>query len=99
MREILKNLGLKANEIKQRLNNGQIKLNNDVIKIDIDIEVSEIIDAGDFIFNMIENGKTSVKIFNIIPIEDFFGSNIDNELNRNFQFLRISKKEFFIIKK
>ncbi len=99
LKEVLQYFGLKTNDIKQRIRNGQIRLNGVVIKKDVEMNISAIYDAGDFLFDLLKTRKTNVKLFTIIDIEEFFGSNIDNYINRNFQLLRISKKEFLILQK
>lgn len=47
--EILKQSGLFSNEIKARIKNGQITINNEVIKSDIDLNI-ELEDVLDTIF-------------------------------------------------
>lgn len=58
--DILKQQGLFANDIRMRINNGQININGNVVKdnIEMDIELDEfsnakIIEAGDFICKLI----------------------------------------------
>jgi len=58
--DILKQQGLFANDIRMRINNGQININGNVVKdnIEMNIELDEfsnakIIEAGDFICKLI----------------------------------------------
>jgi hypothetical protein len=70
--DILKQQGLFANDIRMRINNGQININGNVVKdnIELDIELDEfsnaiIIEAGNFICKLIQlKQSTSSKLTN-----------------------------------
>jgi hypothetical protein len=53
IKQILKELGVPANEIKSRLSNKQIKLNgeNFIQSINFDVDISSATELGDFIFD------------------------------------------------
>jgi hypothetical protein len=105
--DILRQQELFVNDIKQRIKNNQITINNEIIRSDIDLnietedDIAKIIDPGDFIMELLKSElfRTQLKVFGF---ENLFGSNIDNELTRKineFIFVRISKKEMFLLKK
>jgi len=100
--DILKKQGLFSNDIKARLKNNQIILNSEVITSDIELLVEDnIINAGDFIFSLIKNPIFLLQL-KVFGFENLFNSNIENELTKKlnqFIFIRISKKEFFLLKK
>lgn len=107
--EILKQQGLFANDLRQRVKNGQISINGDVIKNDIELNIelnedstAKIIETGNFISKLIlsKNGEIFAKQLKMIGIENLFDSNIDSELTKNlnkFIFVKFSKKESFIL--
>lgn len=105
--DILKEMRIFSQDIKSRFKNGQIAINGEVIKADVEIPISDfdkVIPAGDFIFNILNNAefKNASIAFNILGVENLFGgeTNINSALTRHlkdFWLLKISKKEFFVI--
>ena len=64
--DILKQFGLFSNDIKTRINNGQISINGEVIKENLELEVElvdesnvKIIEVGDFICKLITSNQES----------------------------------------
>lgn len=100
--ELLKSRGLFSADIRQRLSNGQIKINGDVIKQDVDLSFSSEMDLGDFISELCKN-NVWCKMLKLFGIETLIeGSNIDNDLTRylsNYTLLQYSKKESVILGK
>ena len=107
-----------SRDIKQRFKNGQIKIDGKIVRDDINLDIiplidkhhimmyldtkSDILDAGDFIFNLIQVDEIFKQQLMIFGLEDIKLSNIKNDLTRildNFFIIRISKKDIFIIKK
>jgi len=107
-----------SRDIKQRFKNGQIKIDGEIVKNDIDLNIvplvskhqmmmyintkNTILDAGDFVFNLIQTDKIFKHQLMIFGLEDIKQSNIKNDLTDildNFFVIRISKKDIFIIKK
>ena len=92
--DILKARGMFSKDIRIRLKNGQLQLNGEVIKEDIEVTELEINDdpgneitiddivqdAGDFLFIMIASNPTWVTRCHVFGFENLFNSNIDNEL-------------------
>lgn len=101
-----------SKEIKQRINNGQIKINNRVIK-NLDVEVSfdydnvKQVDLPDFLMDsgLELNQINQLKVFGDFNIMNFFGSPTLDEgptnINkfgflRGFILLSLSKKEHYV---
>jgi hypothetical protein len=92
--DILKIKGLFSKDIKLRLNQGQMKLNGEVIKEDIevtsielsDIEDKKVIfnnivqDAGDFIFFNIVTDPIWKLRCEVFGFEELFNTDINNDL-------------------
>lgn len=107
--DILKQQGLFANDIRMRINNGQININGNVVKdnIEMDIELDEfsnakIIEAGDFICKLISTQQIFTIQLKIFGLENLFESNINNELTKHlnrFILVKTSKKEFFLLER
>lgn len=91
--EILKNKKLFSSDIKQRFANGQIKLDGEVIRTDLEIGVSAVHDAGDFIFALCQD-EINVARLKLFGIEGFFAM---NENLRHFRVLDFSKKDKLIL--
>lgn len=96
IREILKNY-IPSNEIKQRLNNKQIKLNNQIVtdlNTMMDILPDWRMDLGDFIFNNADRLKHITYFGNI---RDWFGDYDTNVTKFKFlgayDLLEFSKKD------
>lgn len=99
VRELLSLFG-PSKEIKQRMNNGQIKFNNIPIKsfdvevdIDFDWETHKLVELSDFLMDsgMNLNQLLKMKRFIGLDILDFFGSDTIKERPTNipkFEFLR-----------
>lgn len=85
-----------AQEIKTRLQNKQITLNGEPLEKNSEIEFSEIIDAGDFVFNEIVPNKRLCLLSKVFGFENLFGSNLG--VLPNHSILRLSKKEVLILK-
>lgn len=110
--DVLKQNGLFSNEIRARIKNNQIIINNEVVKenIELDIELDEkneksiITDCGDFLFRLLMENKDpiTVTVFKTFGFENLFGCNIKNDLVESLNkhiFVRTSKKETFILNK
>ena len=100
LRELLVSL-IPSKEIKSRLANGQIKINNISVKENIELNVQDgYWELGDFIFY---NSK-SIGIHPILgDIKDFFGTDTDEPTNIHdldflsaFTLISISKREHFV---
>ena len=100
---ILKQLLLEfipSNEIKSRLKNKQIKVNNEVIdNFNIDIPtLGHYEDFGDFLFwNITDENKNALKNFNV---RDFFGGELTNinklDFLTGYILISVSKKEEYV---
>jgi len=92
--DILKAKGMFSKDIRTRLNNGQLRLNGDVIKEDVEVTTMELSDvegqeitiddivqdAGDFLFfNIVKDPIWNFRC-KIFGFESLFNSDIDNEL-------------------
>lgn len=110
--DILKEKGMFSKDIRIRLKNGQLRLNNEIIKEDVevtsmelsdDITIDDIVqDAGDFLFFNVVKDPIWLLRCKIFGFENLFNLEIENELTdflNMFNLLRISKKELIIIKK
>jgi len=106
--EILKSRGVFANEIRQRFNNGQIKLNGESTE-NVDLYVKfdgegELIvhEVGVFIFNLILKNKLFGLQLRFFDFETLSNSNLDNELKNIFSkffIIRFSKKDIILVEK
>jgi hypothetical protein len=92
-----------SKEIKARLKNKQIKVNNEVVtnsSFDFEISLEHPIELGDFVFSNIEKMP---KLFRVIDIKDFFGEEDTNlegvKFLSNFILISISKREHFVYKR
>ena len=101
--DILKQRGLFSNDIKSRIKNKQITLNDEIVKFDVELEVdSEVLETGDFIFNLIKSNKNFSDKLIIFGFDNLFDSNIKSDLTEvlcQFIFIKTSKKETFLLKK
>ena len=106
--EILKQKGLFSNEIKARIKNSQITINNEVIKSDVDltIETEEVLDKflGEDLITVAKCIEASDLIFNLIKEDQIFSIQMmifgfENLFNSNID-NRLTKKlnEFLLIK-
>lgn len=102
--DILKSRNLFSKEIKTRFANRQIQLNGEPLSGDIeigDVTEEDIIEVGDFVFELIKNTKWS-KQLRLFGLENIIDSNIANDLTehlKDFMVIRTSKKEAFVIKR
>lgn len=94
-----------SKDIHIRLKNGQLQLNGDVIREDVDvtnmelcdepgneITIEDIIqDAGDFLFFNVCKNPIWVSRCKIFGFENLFDSNIDNELTYMFSGFNLLK--------
>jgi len=92
--DILKEKGLFSKDIRTRLKNGQLRLNGEVIKEDVEVTtmklsevegeevtIDDIIeDAGDFLFFNIVKDPVWLHRCQIFGFEELFNSNISNDL-------------------
>ena len=93
--DILKEKGMFSKDIRIRLKNGQLRLNNEVIKEDVEVtnmELSEegdevevtiddiIEDAGDFLFFNICKDPIWTARCHVFGFEEMFNSQISNDL-------------------
>jgi hypothetical protein len=65
-------------------------------------DIADVIDAGDFLFNLIRSNEKWQNQIRIFGFEELFDTNIENELTlflKSFIFLKISKKQIFILKR
>lgn len=101
-----------SKEIKQRMNNGQLKINNEVIKsfdvevnIAFDWETHKLVDVADFLMDSGLNLTQLARMKAVgIDIFDFFGSpkedgptNIDKfRFLQNYVLVSISKREHYV---
>lgn len=73
----------------------------DVAGVEFGNDIVDVIDAGDFLFDLIKNKNWRDKI-EIFGFENLFDTNIKNDLTlflKSFIFLKISKKQILILKK
>jgi len=93
-----------SKEIKKRLINRQIKINNEAVtnnKLPIDADINTAIDLGNFIYNHIDKIPNC---FNIIDIKDFFGTGETTNIKEvqflsDYTLLSFSKKDHVIFKR
>lgn len=102
--ELLKANGMFSQDIKIRIKNKQMALDGEPITEDIDLNVdsSNTIDAGDFIFENIANNKQRIQLTNLVGFENLSTCNIENDLTRlmkQFHVLRISKRDLMVLRK
>ncbi len=101
--DILKNYGLFSTDIKNRMKNGQILLNGEYIKNDIDINVDKnIVIAGNFVFNLLKYNPEFYTVLKIVGFENLFECNIQHKIMESinkYHLLKISKKELILLKK
>lgn len=77
----------------------------EIVHFNGDTEIgAKIVEPGDVIVDMIRTNKfpNIVERLKVLGFEDLFGSNIKNSLTdflNQFLFVRISKKEFFLLEK
>lgn len=88
--DILKEHGLFSKDIKQRISSGQIKINGEPVFENIDLNITEIHDAGEFLFDVLKNDLDRAKIL-IFGLENWLEDTI-------FKMIRISRKQAFIVK-
>jgi len=112
---ILRNLGLFSNDIKARIKSGQIEINGEKIREDVEInncifsipdarfksfENPNIFEAGDFLCKHILTNKIWKLQCQTFGIEALW--NFDNDLSKffsDFLFLKVSKRQMFILRK
>jgi hypothetical protein len=102
--DILKGEGVFSNEIKSRFSNGQIRLNGEVVKSDIDLGNIEIIEAGEWIFNLItplskEKKNILFFIIDLFSVETLFSGDCqinDKPIENILPELNIIKKCKFL---
>ena len=92
-----------SKEIKSRLKQNQITINNEIIKSDIDLNVDvKCIEVSDLICDLIKEDSIFSIQMKIFGFENLFNCNIDNKLTKKlnqFLLIRPSKKEMFLLKK
>jgi len=85
--EILKQRGIFSKEIKSRLKQNQITINNEVIKSDIELNVEvKWIEASDLIK---EDNIFTIQM-KIFGFENLFNCNIDNKLTKKIKSISIN---------
>ena len=110
LKDFLKSQGLFSSDINVRLKNGQIKINGEPAKTNIDLPITDDLqtledvldDLGDFLFWNICHNQIWVERLKTFKIEDLIESNIDNELIlflNNFIIIRTSKTQAFIVER
>lgn len=106
--DILKQQGLFSNDIKTRVKNNQISLNGEIIKTDIELDIETkneqaiIFESGSFIASLIKENTMFGIQMKIFGFENLFDSNIKNDLTNilnQFIFIKMSKKENFLLRK
>jgi hypothetical protein len=88
LKDLLKEWGLKVNDIKSRIDSNTLVVNGDVVT-DLNMEfgdISEVISHGSFLQRFVNSGlfdkyKDSIKVFGLCNLMSG-ESNIDNELTR-----------------
>lgn len=110
LNDILKEVGLFSNDIKVRMNNGNIKINGEPIKQNIELNVFldsndklEYLDLGDFLFFHIANNQKWTNMVKFMGIETFFGDDceINNDLSRYlkpYTLIKFSKNGGVVVK-
>ncbi len=97
-------LGFFSNDLRSRLKNGQIKVNGDVVKENLEFDLLEEdgkpnrIDVGDFIFNLLSDPIWAFRL-TLFDFESLANSNVNNDLVnflKNFIIIRTSKKHVFV---
>lgn len=92
--EILKAYGVFSKDIRIRLKNGQLRLNNNIIKEDFEITTFELCDepgnevklsdfvedAGDFIFHNIAKNPIWLNRCILMDFQELFDTDIENDL-------------------
>jgi len=98
--------GLFSKDSRTRMSNGQVEINGEKITTDIDIDIllhegqPVITDAGTFISQKIATNPiwlAQCQVFGLDALWSF-----DNELSKffsDFLFIKISKREYFVIHK
>ena len=96
-------IGIPSKEIKTRFVNGNIILDDTIIRENIEIgDIEFIQEIGDFIFDLIKTHPEYTNQLKIFKLDGIMNSNIDSELKRyldNYSILKFSKKETIIINK
>lgn len=99
--QLLLTRNLFSKDIKQRFASSQIKVNDEVITKDIELNATEFMDIGEFIIHLIEKGFVNkMFFFRVEPMME--GSNVDNAYTKylnEFIIVRYSKKDAIILKK
>jgi len=65
-------------------------------------EVAAVVDAGDFIFNLIKSNEKWLCQLKVFGLDELLGTNIENDLTlflKKFIFLKISKKQILVVEK
>lgn len=102
-----------SKEIKQRMSNKQIKINNEVIKnfeVEMNLDYNDVIDLGTFhttldmnVLNKINLGKSvGIDFKDFFGVHDYQNTNGDSpkylHVFRDYTLLTISKNEHFVLK-
>jgi len=99
LKDFLKSQGHFSSDINARIKSGQIKVNGEQVKTNIDLPFGNDVaedklkdhlkditsDLGDFIFWNICSNQNWVQSLKIFNIEDVMDSNIDNDLTKFLQ--------------
>ena len=92
-----------SKEIKSRLKQNQISINNEIIKSNVDLNVEvKCIEVSDLICNLIKEDKMFGIQMEIFGFENLFNTNLDNKITKRlneFLLIKSSKKEMFLLKK
>ena len=101
--EFLKSLDIPSNDCKQRIKNGQCSLNGD--KITSNIEVGKPILLVDFLNTLPTETVTNIAVLkSLVSLDGLFEMELKTdakarELTDFYKLLKISKKDFYLIKK
>lgn len=98
IREILKLEGLKGEDIRIKLNNKELKLNEEILlKDELDsLQISEYFEVGLFVFKNIEFFN-KIKFLSVVEMFTCDIPFVNNYL-QNYKLLKISKKLSVVIK-
>lgn len=101
--DILKEKNVYSKEIKIRFSQGNIMLNGEVIKEDIELgEITYNESVGQFVYELLKENKYNFEQLKFFKLDGLIGSNIDNNLTKhlnNFNFLRYSKNDTIVLNK
>lgn len=99
IKEILKQRGHFSKDIDNKIKQGQIKINGESVNEDISLDVIEIHNGEEFVFDLCK--RVNPDIIKIIGIENIFDCNLNKGIFKelkSFCLLQVSKREFIVLK-